>query len=356
MSHNTKTAKLFEALSDLYNINGINDFNQLTIEQRVYALLWCLYTNNHTTLTAHTINNLKSSLTDLQVQLKDKIVIENIDNLAIDLHELNTVTSIVSILDKLTVISNKDYTANLNTILTKLTDLIAKDNTTNLDEVLTKLTTLINKDYSTNLNEISTKLNNFSDILTKLDTLISIDNTDELNTTNNLLTSLNTLTNDIKTTRINDLINNNYLINTNSLNYLADRITTALITKLDNVHAIIHSDNVSYETVLSNNTGVAATLSTPARDVGIYETASYLVVVTNMSTNNLPVKVQGSINGNDWTTVPLKYSNLSGNSSHTYTIPSNGTYLFSTEVLTKFIRLTVSNIVTAKVTGQLFVK
>lgn len=284
-----KTNELIKAISELYKVNTITDFNKLTIEQRIYALLWCIYTNSNTSLTPSTITNLKTALTDLQVTLKDKIVIENIDSLSIDLHELNNVTSITSILDKLTALSTKD-------------------NTTNLDEVLTKLDSLIDKDYNTNFNDLSTK--------------------------------------------INQLISNNYAINTTSLDYLADK----LIAKLDNVHATVHSDNVSYETILINNTGVAATLSTPARDVGIYETASYLVVVTNMSTNNLPTKVQGSIDGINWTTVPLKYSNLSGNSSNIYTIPTNGTYLFSTEVLTKFVRLTVSNIVTAKVTGQLFVK
>lgn len=308
-----KTNELIKAISELYKVNTITDFNKLTIEQRIYALLWCIYTNSNTSLTPSTITNLKTALTDLQVTLKDKIVIENIDSLSIDLHELNNVTSITSILDKLTALSSKD-------------------NTTNLDEVLTKLDSLIDKDYNTNFNDLSTKLSS----------LINLSNTDQLS---NLLTTLNT-------TKINQLISNNYAISTTSLDYLADK----LIAKLDNVHATVHSDNVSYETVLSNNTGVAATLSTPARDVGIYETASYLVVVTNMSTNNLPTKVQGSIDGINWTTVPLKYSNLSGNSSNIYTIPTNGTYLFSTEVLTKFVRLTISNIVTAKVTGQLFVK
>lgn len=317
----TKTNKILEAISDLYDINDLttDDFNKLTYEQKVVAILWCSYTNNHlSSLTPYALNQLRTTLTDLEIKLKDKIIIENIDNLALDLNELDTVVSINTILDKLTQLVTKlntlttfDYTDSLTTINNSINDIT--NYTNNLNNILTKLEELVPLDYNTKLNTVIDKL--------------------DLTATNNLLNNLST---------------NNYKIDVTSLDYLT--------TKLQNLDVNIHSIPIIYSTVLSNTTGVAQTLSTPAREVGDLTVASYLVVVTSMTTNNLPVKVEGSIDGNNWTTVPLKYSNLSGNSNHVYTIPTNGTYLFSTEILTKYIRLTVGNILTAKVTGQLYVK
>jgi hypothetical protein len=317
----TKTNKILEAISELYSINDltISDFNKLSYEQKVIAILWCSYTNNHlSSLTPHTLNQLKTTLTNLEVKLKDKIVIENIDTLALDLNELDNVISI-------------------NTIITKLNELTTKLNTLTTIDYTSNLTTLNNS-----VNDITNYTNNLNNILLKLDELVPIDYNSKLDTvidklnlvdTNNLLSSL---------------LSNNYKIDTTSLDYLA--------FKLQNLDVNIHSTPITYSTLLSNTSGTAQTLSTPAREVGSLNVASYLVVVTGMSTNNLPTKVEGSIDGTNWTTVPLKYSNLSGNSNHVYTIPNNGTYLFSTEILTRYIRLTVANIVTAKVNGQLYVK